>query len=194
MTPCQVESAAKWLAARHSSAYTSWAMVLRLDIHEELMLAGLMRMNSVSTTAGLALVMHRALLDIVIRESRRKANISPEQYEGAEMDAEIRSKWDHNSLGAFTDRSCVTADTIIDALALDDAMQPLHPEWRSLLVDLETTEALTADQRRRRSSIRRHLELAVEGVGRKIGSYVKEPSGVAKQSVRDPELHSSWPV
>jgi hypothetical protein len=169
-------------------------MVLRLDIHEELVLAGLMRMNSVSTTSGLALAMHRALIDKAIRESSRKANISPEQYEGAELDAEMRSKWDERALGAFTDRSCVTADTIIDALVLDDAMQPLHPDWRALLVDLETSEALTADQRRRRSSIRRHLELAVEGVGRKIGSYVKEPSGIPKQSVCDPQLHPSWPV
>lgn len=194
MTADQVKGAAAWLQHRHGAVYGIWSSVLRLDIEEELVLAGLSRLDSVHSTSGLALAMHRALLDKVGAQSRRKADVAPSDYDDAELNAEIQSQWDKGALGAFTDHSCPRSDTIIDALALDDAMQRLHPEWRALLVDLDNSEALTADQRRRRSSIRRYLELAVEGDGRKIGSYVEEPVGIAKQPVHSSELLPSWPV
>ena len=177
MTPCQVERTAKWLMGRHQETYRYFTQVLHLDVYNELVCAGLVRLDQVTTTTGLSLGMHRAVIDIARRRLLR-------------VEEEVIQNDGDDPL--FTCPRSPSVDTIIDGVLLDSAMQALHPLWRAALVDLsgDPTNRMRSD----RTKVRRDLERGIESAGFEARPLAKVAPHGAEQSVCDPELHPSWPV
>jgi hypothetical protein len=178
----QVEWAAKIIRGQMRSQCETWRRVLDLDAYEELVSAGLERKDKAQTMQGLVLMMRRALFDIVSHKS-----VDLKHRQSLERQAQLLLE-----MCPVTAKRAIE-DTIIDAVVLDEAMQPLHGDWRRLLVDAHDGP-LSGTDRNERSRLRRYLERFTEGHGCSPRPITQRALNSNVEQMHSSNMQTLWPV